>query len=246
MDVTHEVRPVTSGCRFVLTYNLIYTAQGSVQFAADLADDTIRLQNILSLWNTSFQGPEATSPKILAYMPCHKYTDANLNYVLLKGRDQQTVHSLLEACRKEDFCFFLANLVREVSGDCNMVIECDMDGQHQECYDDDGRFKIHAIEGQHDQKVYLSKVIDPHGSVIGTDMTIDEENNVQKDPFARAPDKEDCTGDTVTQIHRNTVSDEIATEFSAIYTDSLGCNSDAKGLPNKICISRSRERPGRC
>lgn len=126
----------------------------------------------------------------------HKYTDANLKFELLKGKDQHTARSLLEACPKEDFCVYVANLIRSVCGGC-------------EEYDDED---IHPIDEVYEEDLYLSKVVDLHGAVIATRLQFNEDNIVQKNPFARDPDDEEYTGFTgnegvsTTHFFRDSVS----------------------------------------
>ena len=156
----------------------------------------MKLRNILAFWMTSFKNSSPGCPKILAYMLEHKYTDANLKFELLKGKDQHTARSLLEACPKEDFCVYVANLIRSVCGGC-------------EEYDDED---IHPIDEVYEEDLYLSKVVDLHGAVIATRLQFNEDNIVQKNPFARDPDDEEYTGFTgnegvsTTHFFRDSVS----------------------------------------
>ncbi|KAI9781115.1 MAG: hypothetical protein M1816_002473 [Peltula sp. TS41687] len=194
-DVNHAVETVTEGYRFVITYNLVYTSSGSIQSASTLGDETMKLRNILAFWMTSFKRSDPDCPKILAYMLAHKYTDANLKFELLKGKDQHTARSLLEACPKEDFCVYMANLLRSLCGGC-------------EEYDDDD---MHPIDEVYEDELTLTKVVDLNGAILAGGLQFKEDDIVQKSPFARDPDDEEYTGFTgnegvsTTHFFRNSV-----------------------------------------
>ncbi|KAI9715498.1 MAG: hypothetical protein M1812_005974, partial [Candelaria pacifica] len=98
-DVTHEVRPVTSGNRLVLTYNLIDTAPGTPQTAASVGNEKLKLHNIIAFWKASWDDSEHENcPNKLAYLLDHKYTNASLRMDMLKGNDLLRARYLKEAC----------------------------------------------------------------------------------------------------------------------------------------------------
>ncbi|KAL7917032.1 hypothetical protein ACQKWADRAFT_82283 [Trichoderma austrokoningii] len=108
-DVTHEIEPVQTGYRWVLTYNLIRvnTDNESSRTSAMVLDSQILgLRNALSSWETQ-QDP----PDFLVYVLDHQYTQRNLRLSFLEGRDYQRAGCLAEACKQHGkFYLFLAQL----------------------------------------------------------------------------------------------------------------------------------------
>lgn len=221
--MTHEVQPVTSGYRLVLTYNLIYTLPGPLQTATTVTDETTKLRNTLAYWRKSYNDFE-DCPGMLAYILKHRYTDANLGWKSLKGRDQVNMRSLMDACGKENFCVYLANLEKSVGGAC-----------------DEYGGDFHDIEEVYDEDLYMTKVLDINDSVVGTRMKIEEEDIVQIKPFDRDPDDEDYSGFTgnegvtTTHFYRYTVSHDT-TRRSKSFTNGLGCAHDAQKLSARVHV----------
>ncbi|KAI1462399.1 hypothetical protein F4805DRAFT_474356 [Annulohypoxylon moriforme] len=112
-DVTHEVKPLRSGYRLVLTYNIIHS--DGLRMSASLVGSQLeQLRTILSGWQSTLeQGPGKLGK--LIYKLEHKYTQSSLALSNLKGRDQAVCQSLYEAGSDCGFTIFLARLNREHS-----------------------------------------------------------------------------------------------------------------------------------
>ncbi len=196
--MTHEVLPVISGYRIVLTYNLTYTAAGAVQTASTLSGATDSLRKLLAFWRNAYEA-EDECPEFLAYLLRHKYTDTQLSFRRLKGRDQLAGRCLVEACAQEGFALYLANLERTVSGGCE---EHDWSDHH-------------SITDEYEDEIELTKVVDVDGAVAGQKMRIEEDDIVQADPFACSPDDEEYEGYTgnegvsVTHYYRYSVCNDF-------------------------------------
>ncbi|KAF7789411.1 hypothetical protein EIP86_000355 [Pleurotus ostreatoroseus] len=85
-DVMHEVKPITSGYRLALSYNLVHTTQtlrpalaGNDQVFNDIRD-------VLLAWKA---GVGSGVPEKIIYLLDHKYSQANLRGSALKGSDAQ-------------------------------------------------------------------------------------------------------------------------------------------------------------
>ena len=212
-DVVHSVRPITSGYRLVLIYNLIHTAPWVPQLAASLGNEILELGDLLSQWKNSLKHSKAKCPKMLAYMLQHKYTDANLHYDYLKGKDRSKTQYMKEACKEQGFCMFLANLERIVLGGCDEVQDCysedasDDDESDDDKSDDDhdeygcskGLTDYHKINKVIESRIHLKLVLDADGSKTAEDIDLQEDDIVQENPFARNPDDEDYSGYTGNQ-----------------------------------------------
>lgn len=220
-DVEHAVRQITSGYRLVLTYNLIHKAPGVPQSAASLGNETLKLGNLLSIWKSNLESSKTRCPKMLAYMLEHKYTDANLRYDHLKGKDRLKTQYMNEACEEQGYCMFLANIERTVYGGCDEEgyplsyysgSEPENDeskNDHDDNSDNEGLHEYHKIDEVIDESLRLKVMLDMNGSKIAEDITIQEHNIVQEKPFAWKPDNEDYSGYTgnegvsATHFYRN-------------------------------------------
>jgi hypothetical protein len=245
-DVTHEVKPVTAGFRFVLTYNLIHVGPGSRQLAAFQGDERrealFLINEAITSWKTarekSLEAAEAdeddkeykpgeddaedetpSGPDMLAYLLDHKYTDANLSFNHLKGKDKIKAKYLEEACTPHDFVVFLANLERAVTG------QCDMDEDDWNAEDDNA--EIHSMIEVEEEKLSVTRVVDFSGSVIVERAPLDAADIIQDVATWGGPDSEDWSGPTgnegvtTTHFYRKTVSSVTAKEavlFEAIAT----------------------------
>lgn len=204
-DVTHEVKPVLSGRRLVLTYNLIHITLGSKELGANSNKAMSKLRPLLSRWKEDVD-EDPFLPATLAFLLEHQYTDASLCYDGLKGHDLQVAAHLREACEEHGFYFYLANLERSVEGGCDE--------------DEYGGGGYHEIMDEIDQKTFLKRIIQIDGTDTGKDLDFDEELFIQEDPFGKEePDDEDysvsrvtkafqpCTSTIVRRVHlRSSIS----------------------------------------
>ena len=181
-DITHEVRPVLSGRRLVLTYNLIHTTLGSKELTANSNKALSKLRPLLSGWRDGIE-KDPMLPTTLAFLFDHQYTDASLCYDSLKGHDQQVAANLRKACEDNGFCFYLGNLKRTVEGGCDE--------------DDYGYDNYHPIVEEVDRQTSLKRVVQLDGTEIAKDLDFDEALFMQNDPFEdEEPDDEDYSGFT--------------------------------------------------
>ncbi|KAI8960128.1 hypothetical protein F5Y11DRAFT_330886 [Daldinia sp. FL1419] len=105
-DVTHEIKPLKSGYRLVLTYNIIHT--GHKQLSARLVEkQSERLRSVLVKWQSELRPREK-----LVYQLEHKYTKSSLMLSNLKGRDRAVCQTLYEVGLDCGFVIFLAEMTR--------------------------------------------------------------------------------------------------------------------------------------
>lgn len=96
-DCRHQVKPVASGYRVVLTYNLLLPEAGAgstIEPDPELVDDLARC---LEEHFTSADGPDR-----LVYLLDHEYTERGLSFSRLKGVDAQRVLALSAAAERAD------------------------------------------------------------------------------------------------------------------------------------------------
>ncbi|KAF1918429.1 hypothetical protein BDU57DRAFT_528829 [Ampelomyces quisqualis] len=125
-DVQHEIVPVTSGYRLVLTYNLIQDQSAPKQTAAALDASHTKLGLLLKAWTSAY-----SCPNLLVYPLDHQYTPTSLSLQNLKGQDAAKGRYLEALCSKNGAYWFLARMTRqeEVYDD-----DCYGEDEAEECY----------------------------------------------------------------------------------------------------------------
>jgi len=103
-DCRHEVKPVRSGHRIVLTYNLLLRQNSTDPAALDAPPEAV--EELARLLEEHFATPRSRwrgdreagePPSRLVYLLEHEYTERGLEWVRLKGRDARRVALLREA-----------------------------------------------------------------------------------------------------------------------------------------------------
>ncbi|KAF8596407.1 hypothetical protein BDV93DRAFT_610899 [Ceratobasidium sp. AG-I] len=85
-DVVHEVKPVTSGYRFALAYNLVRSETSVAAHPIPTDAATVPLKKAFALWARALE-KYYDAPSKLAWLLEHRYSHANLSLAALKGRD---------------------------------------------------------------------------------------------------------------------------------------------------------------
>ncbi|KIO28615.1 hypothetical protein M407DRAFT_22201 [Tulasnella calospora MUT 4182] len=93
-DVMHEIKPIQSGYRLGLSYNLIHTTTSLRPALTDTSESMQRLREILLFWKQHLDDEE--SPDKIIYLLEHRYSHANYRGSALKGNDTQAV-AILES-----------------------------------------------------------------------------------------------------------------------------------------------------
>ncbi|HYN79736.1 MAG TPA: 2OG-Fe(II) oxygenase, partial [Lamprocystis sp. (in: g-proteobacteria)] len=94
-DCLHEVLPITSGHRLALIYNLVRTAPGPLPAAPDYGAERQRLTRLLGDWGAEAITDE--TPAKLVYPLEHAYTEAEIAFAALKGKDAAVAQCLIPA-----------------------------------------------------------------------------------------------------------------------------------------------------
>ncbi|KAI9040281.1 uncharacterized protein KD926_008371 [Aspergillus affinis] len=209
-DVSHEVKPVTSGYRIVLVYNLIHRPSAALlPFRSNKAES---LTDLLKSWALGAKRPgqyldgwdesdfREACPPALIYVFEHQYTEAELSFARLKGVDRQRFAELQNACQKADFVILLANIEKNVTGGVDES-KGDYYGGYYGGSDSDGSPSVnsdgvHSIQDMTECSLELSHVVNAEGQVVGTHVPFVENMLVPADVFDRSPDDEDFGGYT--------------------------------------------------
>ena len=206
-DVTHEVKPVTSGRRLVLTYNLLNNMAESKELTANSNQSLDKLRSLLPLWKD--KASEKTLPLTLAYMFQHEYTDANLRYNNLKCCDRRVASSLRQVCNELDVCLYFASVQREILGDCDSWRS---NGAPKK-FRNSKNVVMHTIYEVIERETSLTRVVDIYGTLVGESIKFDDTFFASTKPFDdRNPDDEEYSGYTgnegvsATHFYRRTVA----------------------------------------
>jgi len=110
-DVLHEVKPVTSGHRLVLTYNLIRRKGAPIQVPPSMASYKDRLVKVLERYRS--YADKHPSPPYLVHKLEHQYSEKSLRSDLLKGADLGQTRCLEQAATERGFGLYLAIMERK-------------------------------------------------------------------------------------------------------------------------------------
>lgn len=106
-DVTHEVKPVTSGYRLAISYNLVNNSRGlPAPHLPDMHSAVSDVQRIFRMWAKG-QYDRKRSSGTIAYLLDHQYSDAGLVFAALKGKDAALVSNIQRTAEKEGVVFVL-------------------------------------------------------------------------------------------------------------------------------------------
>ena len=126
-DCTHEVLPVTTGCRATLVFNLVREGKGRAPEPPSYEAETERVASLLGAWaqtkdeadNRDHIGNAAddvASPEKIVYPLEHAYTRAELAFETLKGADAAIARLLTAAAPRAACDLHLALLTVWESG----------------------------------------------------------------------------------------------------------------------------------
>jgi len=119
-DVTHEVKPVTSGYRLAISYNLVNSLPGlPPPHLPDMHSAVSAIERIFHKWKRGgYNEPDFSGT--IAYLLDHQYSDAGLEFAALKGKDATLVSNIQGVAEKHGVCLHLGLLECEVSGDADV------------------------------------------------------------------------------------------------------------------------------
>ena len=117
-DAQCSIKPVTSGYRLALTYNLIHRSEGIEESRTSSipTDHKAAINSILEDWKANIADCPNFSP---VYMLDNDYAKGNVALESLEGADQARCHHLYDASKKHGFCVFLARFEHSTSQSLN-------------------------------------------------------------------------------------------------------------------------------
>ncbi|KAG8916703.1 hypothetical protein FRC01_002912, partial [Tulasnella sp. 417] len=88
-DVMHEIKPIQSGYRLALSYNLIHTTTSLRPALSDASGPIQQIKHILLSWRQNLYAE--SSPQKIIYLLQHRYSQANCRGSAMKGTDAHVV-----------------------------------------------------------------------------------------------------------------------------------------------------------
>lgn len=118
-DVLHEVKPVTSGYRLDLTYNLVRSNWSPEEMSLAYGGHKNRLVTALRQFDTcqAQRSSRFECPDFLIHPLSHQYTQPSLRIDRLKGADLGWIQCLQKAAAELGFALYLANMEKTVVRD---------------------------------------------------------------------------------------------------------------------------------
>lgn len=209
-DCEHEIRPVRSGFRLALVYNLSLARSKRTITAPTSGEHIAAAARLLHQWSTGSQAASRSSadsgaPK-LAVLLDHQYTQAGLTRDALKGIDSGRADVLFAAAREAGCDASLALVTYWESGSAepsgNYGYGYRRSWRRRGRYDDDdshdhgdGEYEMGEV---YDRSLSASHFSDADGNPLAFgQIPLDETEIVSKRPLAEGtPDKEDFEGFT--------------------------------------------------
>jgi hypothetical protein len=144
----HEVKPITSGYRLALSYNLIHSQTQPIQnYLQSLTVAHNQFHHVLTSWKQNAESSSESSPKApnkLAILLDHQYSPAEFSRNSFKGSDAAKLSHLLPAAESLGFEVHFADFEYHIEG----------------CGDDEGYDRRHSYYGRSDEDVGMLEVND--------------------------------------------------------------------------------------
>jgi len=202
-DVKHEVKPVTSGYRLALSYNLIHGAPSDVPMPTlpEMGNAMARIRRVLRKWRDE-RYEELPDMPLLAYLLNHEYSQHDLGRGLkaLKGVDAHRVRTLRDVAEELGYLVILARLEHNVSGaaDDSYHHRRSRYSHYDYDYDDDDEDEdtpgmLEVIESS----TGITGLVDLNGDSLLSfrNINLEEKNIVQIKPFDnKQPDQKEYEG----------------------------------------------------
>lgn len=198
-DVVHEVKPVTSGYRLALSYNLIHV---STAFPKPILPDMDRpieiLRKVLRKWK---DGAYNALPAdfFVAYLLDHQYSEQELlgGARSLKGVDAHKVSFLYPIARELGYTVCLGNLTYQIYGDANDGGAFGKRRRRGYAYGSESDDAEGIPMGDiHNESMDVSCVVDLNGvRLLKRNLLVNNKSLIPEDPFVDAePDKKSYSG----------------------------------------------------
>jgi len=166
-DVTHEVKPVTSGYRLAISYNIVNASPGlPPPQLPDMHSAVSAVEKIFYKWKKGGYDDGDFSGTIV-YLLDHQYSGASLEYTTLKGKDAVLLSNIKGIAEKQGISLRLGFLECEMSGDADVYGSEDewgpppkMEEVHETEYWINGLYDLEGDLAKGDRSISLSPEFD--------------------------------------------------------------------------------------
>ncbi|KIJ69261.1 hypothetical protein HYDPIDRAFT_81166 [Hydnomerulius pinastri MD-312] len=201
-DVVHEVKPITSGYRLALSYNLIHTSRGVLPSPPNIDSAISTVRKNFSRWAGDRY---YETGNMVIYLLSHQYSEANVKEgaTALKGRDAHLIAQVRDVADETDVMLCLANIELYMTGSPDDHGDMYYHKRSRfESYGYDGyagrRGRIPGMEQEYNRELSLKTVVDLNGERLLDDSTIrlSEEDSIPENAFDDVgdPDEVDYEG----------------------------------------------------
>lgn len=213
-DCEHEIRPVTSGFRLALIYNLTLTKSKQAVTAPTSREHIAAVARVLQQWKGEYRKSETPSDSDqdqpatrLAVVLDHEYTQAGLAYDALKGIDRAKANVLFTAARQAGCDASLALVTKWESGSAEPSGDYGYGygrsrrrgrSRYDEDEGDEGGESEHEMGEIFDESLTAEHFSDADGNPLAFDqIPLNDDEIVSETPLNEGkPDKEDFEGYT--------------------------------------------------
>ncbi|KAK0489113.1 hypothetical protein IW261DRAFT_395208 [Armillaria novae-zelandiae] len=221
-DVFHEVRPIKSGYRLALSYNLVQTIpMAALPSLPNMHSAVLSLRRVLRKWRKDcFQSDPVN---LVAYVLSHEYSAAELKTgaMALKGQDAHKMAHLQSVAKDLGYMVCLGNLSYRQSGqaeDMGFHSGYGWKRRRYDYYDEDEDEDESSYRMGEDYETFLSvdNIVDTKGKYLlasgKATLDLGDDSLVPEDPFVgEDPDDEEYEGymgnygGTLDHFYRRTV-----------------------------------------
>lgn len=181
-DCLHEVKPVLSGYRLCLVYNLSVAKERQQPRFTDLLQTQIQLNEVMARWSQS-----TDDIPLCAYLLEHAYTEENLSLSNLKNGDYARASALLEAARESHCIAYLCLVTFHETGSGTYT------GNYRHGWSygaeiDEDEYEEYSKE---ETRIYAHRFIGVNGELSPLDeIDLDEEELIANVPLTEGPGQE--------------------------------------------------------
>jgi len=200
-DVFHEVKPVLSGFRLALSFNLIRSTESSlaVPRLSNIDSSIGELRTVLRKWKAD-KFSDTCNNKV-AYMLSHQYSESELSRgeKALKGGDAHLISYIRDVAEELGFVLALGNLELQISGQAEDTgYRCNYYKRRRGWYDDSedeaDADDVEMIE-EDNRELSVTALYDLDGRRIASITTIVDEDLIPADYFDGVqPDRKEYEG----------------------------------------------------
>jgi hypothetical protein len=184
-DVIREVKPVTSGYRLAISYNLVNTLPGlPPPQLPDVHSAMSAVEGIFCKWSKGAYDGKPRSSGTIKYLLDHQYSQTSLEFTALKGKDATLISNIRKVAQNQGISLRLG------------LLECTIEGEAEDCgYRcrwGSSSSSLPTMEQVHETTYSIKGLYHLEGDLMEGAITLDPEfNMIPKDPGFEDQDPDD-------------------------------------------------------